>query len=237
MVRLVPARTLIDMPVHPAADCFSMIADLDDDAMTGLINNIKAHGQLDPIITWNGAIVDGRNRYAACKQAGIRPRLQERKFDSDADCIAFIVSHNIHRRHLTESQRAMIASELAKLGRGGDHTSNASIDAMTQDEAAEQMQVSRASVQRARQVQEQAPDLAAKVKAGEMKVSKAVAMARERAKPTDPDRADDKVVDATTEAHADGYTKRMEAAWGAYWKLDDTERTAFHERQKEKKML
>jgi len=74
----------------------------------------------------------------------------------------FIVSTNIRRRHLTESQRAMIASELAKLGLGANqHQEGASIDApsVKQNQAADMMQVSRAYVQRARQVQENAPDL------------------------------------------------------------------------------
>ena len=58
-------------------------------------------------------------------------------------------------RHLTESQRAMIASELAKLGEGRPNlTAQIQAVAMTQGEAADLMQVSRRSVQAARQVQE-----------------------------------------------------------------------------------
>jgi len=62
----------------------------------------------------------------------------------------------------------MIASELAKLGRGNPNAPIGAIEtpAMTQDEAADAMQVGRRSVQRARQVQEQAPDLAAKERRG-----------------------------------------------------------------------
>ena len=103
----------------------------------------------------------------------------------NAEGIRFIVSTNIRRRHLTESQRAMIASELAKLGDGQramEQGAGAQIQApaMTQAQAADMMQVSRSSVQAARQVQENAPDLAEKVKSGEIKVSKAASMARER---------------------------------------------------------
>ena len=79
----------------------------------------------------------------------------------------------------------MIASELAQLGRGQPSESNASNEALVpaQNEAADQMQVSRSSVQRARIIAETAPDLAAKVKSGELKVSKAASIARERSKP------------------------------------------------------
>jgi hypothetical protein len=80
----------------------------------------------------------------------------------------------------------MIASELAKLGDGQRSGAQTCAPSLTQSEAAEQMQVSRRSVQAARQVQEKAPDLAAKAKSGELKVSRAAAMARERTKPVDP---------------------------------------------------
>ncbi len=69
------------------------------------------------------------------------------------------------------------------------------------------MQVSRRSVQAARQVQEHAPDLAAKVKSGELKVSKAASMARERSRlaqpATDPDRTPVMLSEAGEEAWLD----------------------------------
>ena len=82
----------------------------------------------------------------------------------------------------------MIGNKLAQLGDGQRATSQgagASIEApaLSQSEAADQMQVSRASVQRAREVEEKAPDLVEKVMSGELKVSKAASMARERTKP------------------------------------------------------
>jgi hypothetical protein len=219
---------------HPAADLFPMLPEY---ALAELARDIEANGLHDPICVWNGQIVDGRHRMAAVVKTMRAPCYREMEFKDEAECVRFIISTNIHRRHLTESQRAMIANELAKLGEGRPGKETAQIKAVSQAQAADMMQVSRSSVQAARRVSEAAPDLAAKVKAGEIKVSKAAAMARERtATPTDPDRADDRVVDATAEAHADGYTKKMEAVWSAYWKLDETEKTAFHERQREKGM-
>ena len=216
---------------HPAADLFPL---LPEDQLRELARDIERNGLRHPICLWNGMIVDGRTRARAIAKTNRVPEYQEMDFKNDAECVRYIISTNIHRRHLTESQRAMIASELAKLGRGGDHTSNAQIKALTQDEAAEQMQVSRSSVQAARKVQEQAPDLAAKVKSGELKVSKAASIAKERSRPTqpatDPDRADDAVVDAKIERASNGYTPKMEKVWAAYSALDAVEQTAFRER-------
>ena len=226
-------RHLIDLTVHPAADLFPM---LEEEALTMLENDIKLNGQLMPIRLWNGAIVDGRNRYAACIRGGVKPKTKDIDFADDADCVRYIISTNIHRRHLTTSQRAMIASELATLGEGRPANETAQICAvnLSQPEAADQMQVSRRLVQTAREVQQQAPDLAAKVKSGELKVSKAASMARERAKPlpapTDYNNADDSVIDKKDEANATGYTPKMEKVWSAYSALDAVEQTAFRER-------
>lgn len=60
------------------------------------------------ILYWRDQLIDGRNRYVACKMAGIEPDGWE--LDDDQDPIAHIVSENIHRRNLTPSQRAAIAA-------------------------------------------------------------------------------------------------------------------------------
>jgi DNA-binding transcriptional regulator YdaS (Cro superfamily) len=88
------------------------------------------------------------------------------------------VSLNLHRRHLNESQRAMVAAKIATAPEGNPHREakklTASIDAVTQPEAAALLNVSRPSVQRAAAVREQgAPELVAAVEKGEVSVSAA----------------------------------------------------------------
>ena len=105
---------------------------------------------------------------AAIKMTMRVPQYQEMDFADEAECVRFIISTNIHRRHLTESQRGMIAIDLAKLGDGvRQDRQGASIDApsMTQGQAADAMQVSRASVQRAKAITKADPALAAEVNA------------------------------------------------------------------------
>lgn len=96
------------------------------------------------------------------------------------------------------------------------------------------MNVSERLTRDAKMVQENAPDLAAKVKSGEIKVSKAASMARERqrqsAPVTNPDNADDAVVEKKIETAASGYTPKMEKVWAGYAALDAVEQTAFRER-------
>ena len=65
-----------------------------------------------------------------------------------------MISLNLARRHLDESQRAMVVARLATLPHGGAiyAKSDASIEASPQPEAAARLNVSRSSVQRARVV-------------------------------------------------------------------------------------
>lgn len=91
--------------------------------------------------------------------------------------MAFVVSLNLHRRHLDESQRAMVAAKLATMNRGRP-AENASIEAFTQRQAAELLNVSRPSVQRAREVLDNGtPELVAAVERGEVSVSAAAVAA------------------------------------------------------------
>jgi hypothetical protein len=45
----------------------------------------------------------------------VAPITREKHFDDECEVIAFIVSSNIHRRHLDQGQRAMLGEELRQL--------------------------------------------------------------------------------------------------------------------------
>ncbi len=78
-----------------------------------LRDDIKAHGLREPILVCEGLIIDGRQRYRACCELEIEPELRE--WDGVGSALDLIVSLNLHRRHLSESQRALIAARLAEL--------------------------------------------------------------------------------------------------------------------------
>lgn len=132
------------LAVHPAADLFPLIEGPDFDE---LVADVATHGVREPIVLHDGKILDGRNRYRAADAAGID--CPTRKYEGD-DPIGFVVSANLRRRHLNESQRAMIADTLANLPRGTNQ--HASIEAPSQTEAAKALDVGRSQVQRARKV-------------------------------------------------------------------------------------
>lgn len=95
-----------DLKFHPIADLFPL---MEGDEFDGLALDIRLHGQLQPIITYQGMILDGRNRYLACKSADVEPLFKEYTGNDPA---IFVTSMNIERRHLTPTQRACIGVEL-----------------------------------------------------------------------------------------------------------------------------
>jgi ParB-like nuclease domain len=158
------------MKAHSIADLFPM---LEGDDLQALANDIRENGLHEPILVFEGEIIDGRNRYAACQLAGVEPRIADYK-GLRSDIPARIISMNLQRRHLTTEQRAHIAAEIANMGRGG-HRGNqytggkGSNDPLPHDprsepapisinSAAKQLQVSPASVKRAKAIMRSDPE-------------------------------------------------------------------------------
>jgi len=162
-----PIDNLAELREHAdraAHECARKLPFLADEELAELIDDMREHGQREPILmTGDGRIVDGRNRYIACRVLGREPRID--KVEDGANIAALVLSLNIHRRHLATSQRAAIAAELANLKRGGAQPAN-SPDAVSQAEAAALMQVSERSVRTAARIKSEDPQLHEQVKNG-----------------------------------------------------------------------
>lgn len=94
------------MKHHPIADVWPM---MDEAKLAELADDIRKNGQLVPVWIYDGKILDGRNRWAACKIAGIEPKTKEYSGDEPT---AFAVSLNDRRRHMGKSALAAVAAEL-----------------------------------------------------------------------------------------------------------------------------
>jgi hypothetical protein len=86
---------------HPLADLFPML-DKESIGFKALIEDIKANRQHEPVWLYEGKILDGRNRYNACQHLGKDVLTREY---IGRDPIGFVLSINLHRRHLNASQR------------------------------------------------------------------------------------------------------------------------------------
>lgn len=90
---------------HEVANIFPL---LQGEEFEELKADIAANGLREPIwLHSDGRIIDGRNRHRACIETGTPPKF--RTWDGSGSLVAFVVSMNLKRRHLTSSQRAMVA--------------------------------------------------------------------------------------------------------------------------------
>jgi ParB-like chromosome segregation protein Spo0J len=147
-----------------------------------LKNDIAARGQLVPAWVYEGKLIDGRSRARACKELGLE--LLIRDWDGRGSLVAFVVSLNLHRRHLTESQRALVAARLKPMfeaeakqrmqsGKAPDPMANLP-QGPARDQAAAIMGVSPRTVEAGSKVLKQGtPELIQGVETGQVSVSAA----------------------------------------------------------------
>ena len=161
-----------DLEIDPLATLFPPMA---EEEFARLKSSIAVHGQLEPIWTYQGRVVDGRHRLRACRELGIEPVVLA--YDGDGPVLDFVIAKNLNRRHLSGNQRALVAAKLANLS-GGRPSKTDLIQALTQTDAAALLQVGRTTVQGARQVLDRGvPELVAAVECDAIKVSAAAAVA------------------------------------------------------------
>jgi len=94
------------MKFHPIADIFPM---MNESEFQELKDDIQKNGLIEPIWTYQDKIVDGRNRFNACKELGVKPKFKKWTRVNGTALVDFVISLNLKRRHLTASQKAMSA--------------------------------------------------------------------------------------------------------------------------------
>lgn len=180
------------LEIHDAANIFPMMTDAE---LQALADDILAQGQLEPVQLYQGKVIDGRNRLRACELAGVHPRTVDvtKEVDSPA---AYVLSLNLHRRHLNESQRAMVGARAKHLfaeeararmaeggrkgapGKGSANLRGLSGDHKAAHDAAALVSVGARSVENAAKVlREAAPEVVRAVERGELAVSAAAKIA------------------------------------------------------------
>lgn len=202
------------VPAHPVATLFPM---LPESELQELADDIKANGQHEPIVIAyldemmmdEPVVIDGRNRFAACQLAGVEPKIRNDYTIKPAEIGPWIMSHNRHRRHLSQSQKAAVAvgyekwlSEDAKVridqGRKNSHISrrgglgvekfpqpNGADDLRSRasEQAGDILGVSGRAVRDAKYVAQNDPEAFQRVRDGKQAVSAAAREIRDRINP------------------------------------------------------
>ena len=159
------------LSAHPSAANFPDLSILE---FLALKDDIRINGQQNPIICLNGKIIDGRQRYRALQELRIEPKVVE--LETTATPEQVLISNNLLRRHLTESQRAMIGAKLVTTVLGSNQSA---MDSVTQSQAARQTGISIDTIQRASKVLASGDKtLIRLVESDRMPVNKAASLAR-----------------------------------------------------------
>src|SRR5262245_23411772 len=101
--------------------CAKLFPPMSEGEFKRLAASLKVNGLLEPIVLFEGQILDGFEREAACLEAGIEPRY--RAFSEGLDPFSYVMAKNVERRQLSKSQRGVIGAKLAKIKHGGDRRS------------------------------------------------------------------------------------------------------------------
>lgn len=179
------------MEYHEAANIFP----LDEESFDTLAADIRKNGLQVPIETLDGKILDGRRRWLACEIADIKPRFRAVTVD---DPIAYVLSLNLHRRHLTPSQLSMVGARAREFydqqakerqrASGGDHRTKKAVvenlpppdSGKARDQVGKVVGVSGKSIDYATKVLKEAvPEVAKAVDEGRMAISTAAILASE----------------------------------------------------------
>jgi hypothetical protein len=170
---------------HPICLLFPRMT---DEELQALAEDLSIKGLLHDIILYQGKILDGRNRYLACPMAGVEPRFSE--WDGEGSPLEWVISENMVRRHLTSSQRAVLALELLPMlereakerqrdsGRLAKKCANRETNGKASQVAARIAKTNTTYVEVVKFIQSQAPELLDRVRNGILRVPDAARLAR-----------------------------------------------------------
>lgn len=174
-----------ELKVHPAAAAFPLLP-LEEHRK--LMNSIWLHGQLEPSRVWPDSegevqLADGRNRAIACLILGFDPLKDSQTLvaETEEELVKLIFELNERRRHMTASQRAMVAANFVKLERQAAKRDGKRVEGRPRQRAAEMHDVSERTVQDATKAMED-PEVADAVRSGKMSAKKGATLVRQKQK-------------------------------------------------------
>ena len=92
--------------VHPFASRFPMMS---EEELDDLAEDIRTNGLArSAVLDQHHQLIDGRNRLEASRRAEVSPDFQVVTLD---DAVAYILSANVNRRHMTKGQQAMVVAQ------------------------------------------------------------------------------------------------------------------------------
>jgi hypothetical protein len=182
------AKYRYDYKIHPLAELFPH---LPKDEFEKLKHDIELHGQQEPIMLGldERTLLDGRHRLRACKELNIEPVTMTFGATNGVTESEYIWSRNVLRRHLTDDQKAVLVLKWSdaekeaakerqrqnlKQGAKKPEVADSPPRGKTREVIAKKAGVTQHKVRQAETVKKSAPELLAKVEAGDMTLKDAV---------------------------------------------------------------
>jgi hypothetical protein len=189
------------MDFHPLSELFPLMYGREFDE---LVADITVNGLREPIVIFDGQILDGRNRWRACEQVneerdrvGLPPVSVPTEDYIGDDALGFVLSLNLRRRHLNAGQLAALSLEIEELqaAKAKERRAATQFGAVpanlpepeecgeASEKAAAVVGCSPRQVRKAKKLKRERPDLLAKVESGEVSLHAAERQADEDQRP------------------------------------------------------
>jgi len=150
-----------------------------------LEENLKADGCRDPIVTWQGWLLDGHNRFEICTRLGIEYRVTSLDLADKAAALDWMDANQLGRRNLTPEQMSLLRGRIynrskkpagGREGRDFSDGQNVQPKAATHETLGDRFGVSGKTVQRdgkfvsdIESLEQYSPGIGQRVMAGEVK--------------------------------------------------------------------
>jgi hypothetical protein len=134
---------------HPLSLAFPA---MDAEDLEALKTNIHERGQIQPVILYDNMILDGWHRYACCDALGLEVATEP--LGEGQDPVAYVQSVNLHRRHLTASQRAQAVVACTEWAPPHRPNKGEVASPLTVSDMAKAADVSERTIQQAKKAQE-----------------------------------------------------------------------------------
>lgn len=157
-----------------------LIPPISPEEYSSLEGSILAEGCRDPLMVWEGTIVDGHNRYKICSQYSVKFNTQEIEFEDEDQAKIWIIKNQLSRRNLSKADRVALILKLKPLlaakakqrqrEHGGTAPGKKSLQPNlaevkeTRNEIAELSGVSHGTVQKVETILQKAPELMDKIR-------------------------------------------------------------------------
>jgi DNA modification methylase len=163
----------------------SLIPPLSNEEFKQLERNILEEGIREPLITWNGILIDGHNRYRIAQEHDINYETLEKEFENINRVKEWMINNQFGRRNLSNYQRSVLALQLEDVFREkakenqGKRTDIKQISAEskpieTRQEVAKVANVSHDTIAKVKKIEAAAtPEVKARLNTGQMSINEA----------------------------------------------------------------